>query len=276
MKKLICIGFALASVFTGVAQDDLGYNPNSVRPIQFAHIMYKKSIIRSLDLREKQNLPLYSSNRELVKILIDAVQAGLVDAYKNDSLDLGTKLTLDEFNEKLKEPSAQAELTDEEKSFMEANTSDDGFGAVDMSNIGPSYFTATQLYKVEIKEDLIFDKQRSRMYFDILSITIKVPSEYDPRGIEGSVACFKYKDLVEKVFKKNPNAVWFNQINDAEHKNLADAFDLRLFSSKIIKVSNPKDEYLEDIYNETPKQGLLASIWTEHELMEYEHNLWEF
>ena len=122
---------------------------------------------------------------------------------------------------------------------------------------------------------MIFDRQRSRMYYDIHSITIKLPADLDPRGIEGVVASFNYKECVEKVFSKNPNAVWFNPQNDAEHKSIRDAFELRLFSSKIIKVSNPNNDFLEDIYA-TPKQGLLASMWKMYELMEYEHNLWEF
>ena len=64
--------------------------------------------------------------------------------------------------------------------------------------------------------------------------------------------------------------------NDAEHRNLADAFELRLFSSYIAKVSNPDDEWLVDIYGGDPYTGILASEWKAFELLEFEHNLWEF
>ena len=77
-------------------------------------------------------------------------------------------------------------------------------------------------------------------------------------------------------FRNDPRAIWFNSQNDSEHRNMADAFDLRLFSSYLIKVSNPKDQYLADIYTGTAKQAILAAQWKANELMEYEHNLWEF
>ena len=44
----------------------------------------------------------------------------------------------------------------------------------------------------------------------------------------------------------------------------------------IIKVSNPKDAYLVDIHGGDQWTGILASQWKSFELLEYEHNLWEF
>jgi gliding motility associated protien GldN len=276
MKKLL---FSLILVWcvNQLHAQDSGYNPYSVRPVHVSYIMWQKTVTRSLDLREKQNLPLFSSNKELVRLIIEAVKAGILESYLSDSLDKGKKLTKDEFMDRLKEASTEAELTEEEKAFQKQQEADQGpgFGDKQVAS-GPSYYQPNQLYKLEIKEDVLFDRQRSRLYYDIQSITIKVPAELDPKGIENTAGSFKYKDLVDNVFKKNPNAIWFNPINDAEHKNLADAFDLRLFSSRIIKVSNPKDKYLDDIYNESQKQGLMSSTWTEFELMEFEHNLWEF
>jgi gliding motility associated protien GldN len=275
MKNLLFSVIMLVCVTLLHAQDN-GYNPYSVRPVHESYIMWKKTVTRSLDLREKQNLPLFSSNKELVRLIIEAVKAGILEPYLSDSLDKGKKLTKDEFLERTKEPSDQPDLTPEEKEFQKQQQSDNSGFKQDVVATGPNYFQPNQLYKLEIKEDVLFDRQRSRLYYDIQSITVKIPAELDPRGIEGTAGAFKYKDLVENVFKKNPNAIWFNPINDAEHKNLADAFDLRLFSSRIIKVSNPKDKYLDDIYNESQKQGLMSSTWTEFELMEFEHNLWEF
>ena len=56
---------------------------------------------------------------------------------------------------------------------------------------------------------------------------------------------------------------------------MADAFDLRLFSARIIKQSNPGDRFLVDSYK-GEKAGLKASQQLEYKLMEYEHNLWEY
>ena len=90
------------------------------------------------------------------------------------------------------------------------------------------------------------------------------------------MATFKYKDLAE-LFRSMPKeAIWFNRQNSREHKNLADAFELRLFSARIIKVENPDDNYIQDVYDESPKQGVMASQWLEDEIIGYEHDLWEF
>ena len=125
---------------------------------------------------------------------------------------------------------------------------------------------------------MIFDKKRSRMYHDIKSITLLVPSTSAVKtlsGIEKTIGVFKYSDLV-KVFRANPqNAIWFNAQNDAQHKNLADAFELWLFNSYITKVSNAGDSRLDDIYG-GQQQGILAAQQTAADLVEYEYNLWSF
>lgn len=250
-----------------------GYNKYSVRPIHESDIMYKRSVVRTLDLREPQNRPLFSTNRQITKLLIEAVRKGDITPYNNDSLDLGRKLSIQEFNERMRMPSDAAILTEEEKQIALAN----GDSSV-LAGGGDADYLPQNLYQMNLKEDFVFDKQRSRQYFDIQSLTMAVPADLpsNKKGIETVVASFIYKELVEKLFKDNPNAIWFNRQNDREHKNLADAFELRLFSSYIVKVSNPEDNYLVDIYGGDQYKGILASQWAAFTLMEYEHNLWEF
>jgi gliding motility associated protien GldN len=251
-----------------------GFNKYAVRPIHTSDIMYIKTIVRALDLREKQNLGLFSRNRELSRLLIDACKAGTITPYVNDSLDNGSKLTITDFNAKLVIPSDAPQFTPEDTAMMFAN-GDYSYREV---SLGGDQFFPTDIYQFEIKEEWLFDKQRSRQYFDIIALTMYVPADHasNIKGIQYPIASFTYKELCEKLFKDNPKAIWFNPENDREHKNLADAFDLRLFSSYIIKVSNAKDAYLTDIYGGDQLKGLRASLWAAYELLEYEHNLWEF
>lgn len=251
-----------------------GFNKYSVRPIHTSDIMYKKTIIRALDLREKQNLPMFSRNREIPRLIIDATLAGLITPYANDSLENGSKLSIDEFNALLIMPSDQPVYTPEDTLMMFQNED----YSYRMTSLGGDSFFPTDIYQMEIKEEWLFDKQRSRQYFDIDAITFYVPADHPSniKGIQYAIASYSYKELCEKLFKDNPKAIWFNPQNEREHKNLADAFDLRLFSSYIIKVSNPKDSYLTDIYGGDQLKGLMASQWAAFELLEYEHNLWEF
>lgn len=259
------------------AEDNGGYNPLSRRPIHLSDQMYRKTVWRKLDLREKQNKPLFSKGRELSTIFIDAVKQSKLTPYMNDSLI--RPLSIEEFDKRCMVPGADAE---EDDGFGE-DAWDDGGGddawgdaaAEEVVEISPYYINNT-LYVFEIKEDMIFDKQRSRMFYDILSIGMFVPADNadNVKGIEEPIAYFRYKDLLE-VFQSDPRAYWFNPQNDAAHRNMADAMDLRLFSSYIIKVSNPDDAYLVDIYG-TPEAGIVASYTTMYELLEFEHNLWEF
>jgi len=261
------------SIINGI-EDANGYNKYSVRPIHESDIMYQKTILRAMDLREKQNKPMFSKNKEITKLLIEAVERGDIKPWATDSLQEGPALTIDEFMENMKMPTEGAELTQEEKDIMLAN-GDSSFMA---GGGGPAYYLPQDLYQMQLKENLIFDKQRSRMYYDLHSITMLVPSDHPAniKGIETPVASFEYKEVVEKLFKDNPQAIWFNPQNDAQHKSLGDAFEIRLFSSYIIKVSSPTDAYLVDIYGGDQKKGILASQWASFELLEYEHNLWEF
>jgi len=260
-----------------------GFNPFSTKNIHKSDIMWKKTIVRAVDLRERQNEPIFSKDKEITRIMIEAVKAGLIQAYATDSLSLGKVLTTDEFLEKTKIPSAEAELSEEEKAFAQANEASDdsdpwGSTATEEVSTGGNYFYPKDLYQMQLIEDMIFDKQRSVMYYDILAVKMFVPADHPDniRGIESPIASFSYKELVEKVFKNNPKAIWFNPQNDSEHRTLDEAFELRLFSSYIVKVSNPQDAFLVDVYGGDPAVGILASQWKAFELLEFEHNLWEF
>jgi len=278
MKNLSLFSLITICSATAFAQENTGFNPNSVHPVHTSDIMWKKGLVRTIDLREKQNRSFMSKNKEVTRIILDAVKEGKLKIYTSDSLDAGQTLPKEKFLENLKKPTESVELTEEEKEFAKNNSGGGGadpFGGT--GDEGPKIleFQAQELYYVDITEDMMFDKNRSRLYYDILALTLKVPAEYSPKGVEQPLGTFKFKDLVE-VFRKDPRAVWFNSLNDQEHRNFADAFELRLFSSYIVKVSNPDDLLLVDIYNESKKQGMMSSYWMAAQLMEYEHNLWEF
>ncbi|CAH0996318.1 hypothetical protein EMA8858_02449 [Emticicia aquatica] len=292
MKKLQSMAFGISLIISqfAVAQEKSNnyLNPLSLRPIHEENVMYKTTLWRRIDLKEKQNQPLFSKGSEITRHLLDAVKAGLLEAYADDSLN--TKLTLDQFNERLMLKSEGGGLSQEEKEAGFSSGGDDGWGgdsggakkttttgtdaAATADAGGGVEIFPTQLTTLELKEDWIFDKQRSRQYFDILTLKLIIPADQTTLGFDRTICVFKYKEL-ERYFRSNAKCIWYNAANVAQHKNLADAFELRLFHGKIIKKSNALDNFLDDIYK-SPREGMLKSEQLEHELMEFEHNLWEY
>ena len=311
MKNLSKIaGIALLSLTTSTwvsaqEKDNKGKNPDSVRPIDDSNIMWKQRLWRRMDLNEKQNQPFFSKGNEITKYLMEWVQSGVLQPYRNDSLK--TKITKEDFlkNLVIENIGNDNALSDAEKAAGFGNETatgatttgaDDGWGDPkpkalvggatttsaknDGFNNPTPVLTAGDLYYpkqlsiLEIREDAIFDKQRSRLYYDIQSITIIIPANMTTAGFDKNVGSFRYKDL-DKLFRSNPNCVWYNEQNEAQHKNMADAFDLRLFHARLTKKGNSKDDDLDTIYGGA-KQGLIQSQQLEYKLMEMEHNLWEY
>lgn len=234
--------------------------------------MFKKALWFRLDLRQKMNVGFFSDNNEITRLLINAVKAGKVRPFKNDSLT--SRLSYTDFLDNLKLPSAG-----EEDALADAEEWDNDDPWKEEAETKPKAAAAPeylprQLYLLEIKEDLIFDNRRSRMYHDILAITIVIPAEQTPTGIEKVVASFSYKELAEELFANNPNAIWYNYQNSAQHHNLADAFTLRLFDGMLVKYENPKNNTLVDMYK-GGRQAVMMSQQILYQLMEYEATLWE-
>jgi len=274
------------------------YNPNSLNPIPVYEHHFKRRVWRSMNLLEKQNKGFFAKNGELPKLVIDAVMPGeLTDIYSSDSLT--TKLSKDEFIKRLQQEEATAYdawdpnrdwYTDDITSYKGKNyravkdskganpeTSPDDWAAT--SEGKAANFFPSDISNIQIVEDVIFDKRRSRLYYDIQAFEFSVPGSKTKTAFNQSLGWFKYKDL-ERVFRAHPQkAVWFNRQNTAQNKNFADAFLLRLFHGSINKVENPEDETIFDQYtsNGRPyREAVWATEWAELMLMEQEHNLWEF
>ncbi len=303
MKKIVSIVLLVASgsVFAQEVQDlEVQYNPNSLNPIPLYEQLYKVRVWRTLDLREKQNKGFFAKNGELSKLIVDAVKSGeLTDIYSNDSLV--TKLSKQDFLDRLVSEQAVTypnwdpaydyysedivsyngknyrALRDTRGEAPGTDQAADAWASTTMG--GGLEYLVSDMTKANMVEDIIFDRRRSRLYYDIQGIEILIPGEKTNTGLDVSLGWFKYKDL-EKLFRNNiPKAVWFNPHNSAQNKNFADAFLLRLFHGTIYKRQNPDDETLDDTYraNGRPyREGVWAREWEEMKLMEKEHNLWEF
>jgi hypothetical protein len=306
MKRVatLLLVFSLICSFASLAQEKpIAPNQNSVRPIDEADVHYRARLWRRMDLNEKINQPFFSMNSEISKFLLEWVKAGVLTPYTNDSLQVKLSPAAFVENLKMEETTADGELSEAEraagfgaevakdtkKTDAKTEGADDGWGgakatatpgvpAKDDFDAKPvvstvAYYFPKELSILEIKEDAVIDRKRSRLYFDIQALTLIIPASKTKAGFDKPVASFRYKD-VYKLFRSNANCIWYNSDNEIQHKNMADAFDLRLFQARIIKKGNAENKYLTDLFS-GDKEGLLMSQQLEYKLLELEHEMWE-
>jgi gliding motility associated protien GldN len=292
-RNFLLLLLAFISIGAWAQETDGQFNPNSLLRIPKYEQLYKARVWRSIDLREKQNKGFFAKGNELSKLIVDAVKSGeIADVYEKDSLT--NKLSKDVFMAGLVSQQGQTfsnwdpaldnysgdNVTYNGKNYTaladskgkNPETSPDEW---QVTNAGKaSLYLAEQIYQLTLVEDVIFDKRRSRLYYDM--IAVKLEAFDDNTSTFKPIGWFKYMDI-EKVFRNHPDeAIWFNRYNTAENKNYADAFLLRLFHGTIDKVENPDDNRIFDIYPNSRKEGVWATEWEEMKMMEREHNLWEY
>jgi len=264
-----------------IGAESNGYNPLSLRKVHESYLMWKKTLWRRVDLKEKQNKPFFARNREISKIIIGAVERGVLIPYNSDSVNDSNVMSREEFVEniqQLDEEIEEEEGFDLDDPFAEFEEDDPFAEEVEEVAVGPIFIPKREFSIFEIKEDLYFDRIHSRIYFDIQAVTFYLPGDsfYNPAGFEKPIASFRFVDLYN-LFKSMPkDAIWYNENNIAQHKNLGDAFLLRLFKGIIVKIANADDIRVSELYARSRKDGIMASYKIEQDLMEWEANLWEY
>lgn len=272
-------------------EKQMTYNPNSMYPVTEEHKLYKMIVWRRIDYKEKINQPFFSTNNEITKIIMDAVQDGRLVPYNNDSMV--HRMTKEDFFDKLKINNGSDQGSFSSTSGAAAGGAgwgDTGGGgaagwgdaasgaggqAAAPAQPQDQYQFPSQLTLMDMKEEVYFDDIRSRMYNNILGLAIIIPAEANPTGLDQTVGWFKYSDL-EKLFRSEPDqAIWYNPQNIGQNRNMADAFLLRLFNGRVTKISNPRNNAIEDIYQD-PSLALYMSQVLEYKMMEYEHDLWSY
>ncbi|MEM0938541.1 MAG: gliding motility protein GldN [Bacteroidota bacterium] len=285
MKKLSYVLVFCSTILMGYCQEELAA---LVKPeVYETQVMFQKTLWRRMDLKEKQNSPFFSRNGEISKLIIQAVDEGLLTPYRSDScinfmpdIIFLSNISVEQDDNPFVGGGFNSGGFD---SFDDTSTEETG---LDTSNELKLVAIPEELFSVlYLKEELIFDRNRSRMYNYIRSITIALPkdagSSYNPQGFEKPIAHFQYDDVIDLF--RGPyadRAIYYNIQNPGKQMNMSDAFELRLFRAPIIKISNPDDLDIREIYQEDlandPLKAIIIQQQYEYDLMEYESELWEY
>jgi gliding motility associated protien GldN len=284
MKRvaLLYITGLLGSIFSSPAvcagEPDAGsphvsYNPHSLYPIPEEDILIKNRIWRHMDLRERSNKPFFSHKNEITKVIIEGVKTGSLTAYSDE--DFTKPITKEEFFEKLKLPGVD-HLSEAEKDLAVTDhgvwqdASQEKSAAQEEQPV--ECFLPNEVSILELMEDWIFDKTRSVQVYDLQSIKLIIPADRFETGLCREIGIFKYKDLAAYFDEKE--LAWVNVHNSVGNMKMTEAFEFRLFSSRIIKLENPDNDTIADLYNKTPQAAVLAAKELEEKLLEKEYFLW--
>ncbi|MDQ6902087.1 MAG: gliding motility protein GldN [Bacteroidota bacterium] len=237
--------------------------------------VYREKIWREIDTREKMNLPFrYSANEDngnqrFISILFKAIQDGPdnggVTVFSPVDDRFTTPMTVSEVADKISGGSVQVPITD-------------SLGNVTAYKTVTAEVNLDSFYKFRIKEEVIFDKESSRLFWRILGIA-PVKNVITSAGINlGETELFwvYYPDM-RPIFAKYEV---YNGKNFGARMSWEELFESRMFYGRIIKstLDNPFDQYLSQ------QQGLkdnrilqlLEGENIKDKIFNYEQNLWSY
>ncbi|MDR6784012.1 gliding motility associated protein GldN [Pedobacter africanus] len=228
-------------------------------------VYYAKRIWREIDLRDTINSVLKAEDAKLIDILLEAVGNEELTVYSPKDTTAGKIL---EDND-----SFRIALT-AQQALQGARGVTEGVADSVSGKIGEPTLRklrSDEFLKYRIKEDWILDTKRSILEPRIVGLA-------PMKMVEGNwqpVFWIYYDDARELLSKKR----LVNPLNDASQLTFDDFFVRRLFSSYIVKETNPADKNIVDILGQTdPKdtRKLYESERIKKSISDYEQSLWEY
>ncbi len=237
--------------------------------IREADVLWHKRVWRTIDLREKLNHVLYYPIEPIIdrKSLFQVIKDALLLDGSLTAYDVGVIGEDDEFIN----PLSMGELNEIFRRVDTSWTEDLNTGEM-VPVVQTVELESEDIRQYRIKEDWIFDKQRSEIDVRIIGIA---PMR-EMRGADGEVRGFSpvfwlYYPECRYVFA---NHECFNPHNDGQRISFESVFMKRLFSSIITKVSNVYDRSLPEY--QIGVEALLSGERIKHDLFSYEHDLWNW
>jgi len=231
-----------------------------------SNVAYARRIWEEIDLREKKNQYLASPKARLIDVIMDAVAKGELTAY--DPTPAKDDPDGDAFSTPLTPEKAKLAMADSAVvNIFDKNGDKTG------SHMVAGEFSPDSIVRFRIKEDVLFDKQRSVQEIRIIGIAPLVRKKADAAGLtlDYQPAFWIYFPEARKILVNKEVA---NNRNDAAGLSLDDVFIKRMFTGYIVKQSNDKNERIKD--NTVGIDRLIEAEKIKKALTDWELNLWQY
>lgn len=228
-------------------------------------VYYAKRIWREIDLRDTINSVLKAENAKLIDILLEAVSNEELTVYSPKDTTAGKIL---EDNDSFRIAMTAQEALQSARGVTEG-VADSATGKIADPQL--RRLRSDEFLKFRIKEDWILDVKRSIFEPRIVGLA-------PMKMVEGNwqpVFWIYYDDARELLSKER----LVNPFNDASQLTFDDFFVRRLFSSYVVKETNPSNKNIIDILGQTdPKdpRKLYESERIKKSISDYEQSLWEY
>ena len=286
MKQFLCTCLTLTLALFAFVQQGVAQSPNVLdgayiketnlakRVIPYPHlreadVMYKRRIWQEIDLRQKFNHPFYfpldpiQDRQNLFDVIREAllVEGSLV-AYSAGPLGTDDEFTFPLSADSIRKILNPVTLVKQYDDFGEV------IGTIQQSN----ELSSDKITRYRIKEDWIWDRQRSERYVRILGIA-PMMEDFD---IDGNSVGFRplfwlYYPECRYVFA---NSEVYNMFNDAQRRTYEDLFQKRYFSSYIVKEDNSFNRTI--VSYARGLDALAESERIQQELFNLEHDIWHY
>lgn len=226
--------------------------------IREADIFWEKRVWRVVDVREKMNLPFAYPERPFFTILMEAAEAGEIQAYSTEDDKFSAKLTSDEV--------ASMGATIDTVVVFDPETYEEQIQIV-RNDINPE-----DVKRFRLKEVWFFDEETSTLQVRVLGIAplLDVRDENGNFKFEKPMFWVYYPEARNMLAREKV----FNLGNDASPITWEDLLEMRYFSSYITKVSNVHDRRLQQYLSGVDL--LMESDKLRQEIFNFEHDLWSY
>ncbi|MFC4231893.1 gliding motility protein GldN [Parasediminibacterium paludis] len=234
--------------------------------------IFKQRIWRIIDAREKMNLPFKNTmetdngSQLFFAILYKSVAEGGIVAFEDERFT--TPFTKDKFKERF------SGGTDTVPVYGDLNNPE----LITSREVRTREFPVDSVYRFQIKEEVLFDKEASRLVTRILGIAPMGP-QILPNGkvLEGPPITYfwiYYPDIRATLAKFEV----YNPKNFGNRMTWEDLFEQRFYSSYIVKTTmdNPYNQSLADKYGKNKLFMLLEGEAIKEKIFNYEQDLWAY